>query len=247
MLECLDKPNEKKKKYKSFTIDQLVEFFGDSKFTDYANKPKNNCGALYWCCLIACFHGARQNEIVSLYIDDIITKDGILCFNIQENNELGKTVKNKYSNRVTPVHPTLIKLGFDQYIKFIEAKHGKKSDLFPLLGFNKNNPKDKIPRDRYADKLYKQFNKVIEKFKWRVHGQHVFHSFRHTCKTALKNAEPSIDSQIQAELLGWERKVSKYSSDNYGEDTNAKKLLDNLSRADFNGLDLDHLKVTFAS
>lgn len=57
----------------------------------------------------------RLNEICQLTTADIITKDEVVCFSINDKN--GKRVKTANAIRIIPIHPTLIKCGFLQYVE----------------------------------------------------------------------------------------------------------------------------------
>lgn len=47
--------------------------------------------------------------------DDIITKEGVDCFSINDN--AGKRVKTFAGIRIVPIHPALKKMGFLKYVE----------------------------------------------------------------------------------------------------------------------------------
>jgi len=73
----------------------------------------------YWIPLIGLYSGMRLNEICQLYVSDIIKFDGLWCFSI--NGEKDKRVKNDASERVIPIHPTLLNLGILKYVDELRA------------------------------------------------------------------------------------------------------------------------------
>ena len=76
--------------------------------------------------LVALFGGFRLSEISQMTVADIKPHNGFQCFHINREGE--KTTKNKSSIRPIPIHPMLIKLGFDQYIN--QRKESGQVSLF---------------------------------------------------------------------------------------------------------------------
>ena len=64
----------------------------------------------YWIPLIGLFTGMRINEICQLRIDDVYKDGKNYVFNIVESKDT--QLKSNSSERIIPVHPHLIKLGF---------------------------------------------------------------------------------------------------------------------------------------
>ena len=90
----------------------------------------------FWIPLLGLFTGARLNEIASLYVEDIRNIEGIPCFDINENKS-DKRTKNKTSNRIIPIHPTLISIGFMRYVNVLKTEGVKR--LWPKLTHNDHN------------------------------------------------------------------------------------------------------------
>ena len=82
-------------------------------------RPRN---ARFWVPLIALFTGARLGEICQLDATDIRTIDGVDCVVVSLrslNGSTDKQLKTTASDRLIPVHPTLIECGL---LCFAEAK-----------------------------------------------------------------------------------------------------------------------------
>lgn len=144
----------------------------------------------YWVPLIAIFTGARLGEICQLTTSDITVENKAYCIDINEEGE-GKSIKSKIgSARTIPIHKTLIKLGFIEYVE--ELKERNQTKLFP---YEKRNSLNKF--DAIQKRMKTFFTKVgivsTEK------QTKTFHSFRHTVRTRLVDLnidERTIDSIV---------------------------------------------------
>lgn len=151
---------------------------------------------LYWVPLIAAYTGARREEISGLQPSDIKEEDGILYFDIAENDNRG--VKSLAGERRVPIHERLKELGF---MAHVEAMRRRKShDLFPELrpaGHFKDSGK------RFGDAIYTPFAKALKAvFAGEAHV-YVQHSFRHYVNNRLSR-ETSIPKAVRIELIGHE-------------------------------------------
>lgn len=141
--------------------------------------------AAYWIPLIALYSGARLSEICQLEIKNIQTIDGVPVLKITDNGE-GQSVKSAAGHRVIPIHSKLLELGF---MNFVESQTG--TALWEKL------PK----RDGKAGGFFSQFFSSLRK-SLGIPPNIVFHSFRHTFRSAL--AEKGISELIIDRLLGHE-------------------------------------------
>ena len=130
-------------------------------------------------------------ELGQLRCSDVIERGGVHCLNITE--EAGP-LKNEGSERLIPIHPEIMRLGF---IEFVEKMSSAGSDrLFPELFRVKIPPSDKI--GRWFNRTY------MTKCGLRPSDRKIsFHSFRHTfihaCKV-LKIPE-ALAGQMQLQLF----------------------------------------------
>lgn len=146
-----------------------------------ASKPHHK-----WGTLLAFYTGARLNEIAQLDIADIKQMDDIWCIDINENNEQ-KSLKNKSSRRVIPIHSQLIEWGFIDYVKSVN-----KPRLFPALTYSVDNG--------YGRNLGRWFNATLLPKLDLKSETLVFHSIRHTVANQLRNNE--VEHTTIKEVLG---------------------------------------------
>ena len=78
---------------------------------DYLNKTLNSSSpcryVFYWVGILGLFHGTRLQETTQLHINDIYPLDKLWVIDINDNTT-DKKLKTKTSNRVIPLHQTLI-------------------------------------------------------------------------------------------------------------------------------------------
>lgn len=145
-----------------FSQDDLQRIFGGQFFAD-----PNRYGSQQWALLLALYTGARSSsEVRRLKLADIYEEQGVLSFNLEEAS------KNLRSKRIVPVHSALIELGLSAYVGKLKAEG--RDLLFPDW-----NPVDKI--NRWFMRTYMPEVGITD-------GRKVFHSFRHTLKTAMARA-----------------------------------------------------------
>lgn len=169
-----------------FTDDELRRIF----LCRFLWQPAYNQPHQYWTPVIGLFTGARLSEICQLTTGDIEEYEPgawRISFNDDEDGEdeeggtarrSKKRLKNKTSRRVIPVHSKLIELGLIDY-----WKKRKKEGNVNLLGVN-SAQKDgygKVPGDFFRNKLLRKYVGINSETK-------VFHSFRYTFITRLRQA-----------------------------------------------------------
>jgi len=191
-----------------FSDDQLKRIFSASVFTDhdYANRPSR-----YWVPWIALLSGMRLNEICQLNTEDVRMFDGVMCFHIIASIKRGtddKVLKTPSSERVVPVHPQLLELGFMNY----HAKQSITGKLFPDITMAVNGYR--------SDTFTKYFQRFLIKCNAKS-DRTSFHSFRHNFRDALRNS--GVQHEIVLALGGWTGDGGVEA--NYGRGYSAKVLL----------------------
>jgi integrase len=232
----------KRDKRHPFSPDQLKLIFdaplytgcqdGERGYTEVGSERPRN--ARFWVPLIALHTGMRLNEICQLDTTDIRIIDGIACIVITKSSMIGttdKTLKTGASDRIIPLHPTLIDLGLVVYAT--DKRNDAQSKLFEEI--------DSGTRGVRAVAFSKWFTQFI-----RAAGAQIdrtsFHSFRHNFRDELRIAR--VDHDIGMALGGWVGGPSQSSaaSESYGRGHRIAVLFDAISRLRFTDIDLSHLR-----
>lgn len=177
---------ERKEGRAAFSREQMRTIL--SVLTDEAspliNKPYRKWGPL-----IGAYTGARLNEIAQLHLADIVEREGISCFDINDEAE-GKQLKTAAATRSVPLHPKLIELGFLDYVLSLKAKGQHR--LFPDFSYSANNG--------WGRTLGRFFNEVLLPAINIKSGDLVFHSLRHTVVTEL--SRKGVEQTFVKALVG---------------------------------------------
>lgn len=204
-----------------YDLEDLKKWFYESPvYSKYSPEKLLKYPQHFWIPLIMLFTGCRTNEICQLYKKDIVEVDGTWCFSI--NQEEDKRTKTKGSRRTVPIHPTLIDIGFLDFVNSVNHERVW-SDL-------------KKGRDNYSHR----FNRWIDDYNRKYitkDKKKVPYSFRHTLSTVLKHAGEPVE--LVDEITG--HIVTGQSYGRYGKKFPPKKQLEALKKLDY-GIDLSHLK-----
>jgi len=229
---------EGRKKREPFSPEDLVKILSPKTYLDYtidfgkttkSRKPNvvKYQNSFYWAFLIGIFSGMRTNETAQLRIEDIIKKENVWMFSIDETE--GKSVKTTSSIRKVPVHPTLISLGFIDYVKIIKSK-----------GVDRVFPELTKQRDGYSTKISQHYN---EKFLpsvgvWKKQVK-VLYSTRHTFINRCYNK--GVDRDILKSIVGHE---PDFTMDVYGGNPfTPKQLYNEISKVSYSNIRWNRLKV----
>jgi integrase len=215
-IKSKEKMIDKKLPFTCQDIDvALPLLYGDKDM--YIKNPER-----VWIVMIGFLNGMRLEEIAQLHIDDIYQKEGIWVFDINTNPShegIEKLVKNNQSIRIIPVHPTLIKLGFIDYIKkmkqqkhprpWMKLKHGNH-------GFGRNT-------------AY-WFNKEIKKIaEIKDVNKKTFHGTRHTFIQKAKDAK--VDIHVYKAIVGHYESDIDYNT--YGKAITPEQMLEELVKIEY--------------
>lgn len=217
-----------------FTLEQLRIIFKSTVYTGHKSADRRfEAGTAitkdgkYWVPLIALFTGMRLGEIVQLQNKDVRQQDGVWVFDVNKDEEAGKSLKTVTSKRLIPVHPTLISLGFLSYVQETSDTASPSERIFSDIA---------IGADGYAShnfsKYFSRFLKAVGAKKAKTS----FHSFRHGFKDAMHLA--GIQDSRQNALLGHSNNTA---AESYGSGIPVKALYEDICHISFPGLDLDHL------
>ena len=229
---------EGRKKREPFSPEDLVKILSPKSYLDYtidfgkttkSRKPNvvKYQNSFYWAFLIGIFSGMRTNETAQLRIEDIIKKENVWMISIDETG--GKRVKTTSSIRTVPVHPTLISLGFIDYVKIIKSK-----------GVDRVFPELTKQRDGYSTKISQHYN---EKFLpsvgvWKKQVK-VLYSTRHTFINRCYNK--GVDRDIIKSIVGHE---PDFTLDVYGGNPfTPKQLYQGISKVSYPNIRWNRLKI----
>lgn len=222
-----------------FTMTELASIFTAPLYTGCINDaegfgkrgPNILKRGRYWVPLLALFQGLRCNEACQFYSEDVREAEGIPYLSVRtdlDNAEASdKRLKNEASVRNIPIHPTLIRMGF---LEFVAQRRGDKASprLFPELPAGSTG--------RYSNPFSKWFTGFLVSA-LGAKPKATFHSFRHHFRDALRAARVG-DENVEA-LGGWAGEGKQQRQ--YGSGPTLGLLLEDLSKVDFPGLDLSHL------
>jgi len=203
------RPDEERKAYTTDDLKRIV-----------ANlPPKEDKPERYWIPLIGMLSGLRLDEACQLSTEDVKEIDGVWCFDV--NDSQAKKLKTHSSNRIVPVHPALITLGFLGHVETMNALG------HPRLWMNL--------QWREAD----GYGNAVGKWFQRFNRQHVtsdplktFHSFRHTFADTLKQL--GIQEALISELMGHAN--GNITTGRYGKRYKAGGLLEAVCKLDYSGV-----------
>ncbi|EDL53848.1 hypothetical protein VSAK1_10438 [Vibrio mediterranei AK1] len=187
----------------SFSKNDLVKIFSQPIFTEHKIKrhytkriPKYS---QYWMPLIALLSGMRPNEIAQLKRKDCVLRDGILFFQLSNQDE-DQSLKNKRARRAVPVHSKLIELGFERFIEPLASDER----LFPELSYSK--------KEGYYKSFGEWFKRYFSNYIDLAREGKRFYSFRHTFIDQFKQ-RGSI-AAVPASIVG--HKNGSITYDTYG-------------------------------
>ena len=193
-------------------------------------RPRGGAGeASVWLPLLAMYTGARLEELGQIRTEDIKREKDIWfidMLNLEETREEPEhRFKNAQSRRRVPIHNQLLGLGFLDYVQFMKERDT--SRIFPYLQSS-------------TDQITASYSKWWGRYA-RKHGgfgkQKVFHSFRHSAKDALRDAE--IDSQVFDALQGH---APTTEGQKYGSGHSLKVLKNAVDKLEYD-VDLSHLDL----
>lgn len=172
-------------KRRPFTDEELLTVLGSTEFLrQRTERPER-----YWVVLLCLFEVCRREEPAQLYHKDLINVEGIPCIKITDE-EPDQTLKNgEQSRRRVPIHSSLIRLGFMEYVSQIKKTGHPR--VFPQLTRKGNNG--------YADPVGKWFGRMVTTL-GLTDPRLVGHSLRHGGITKLHSA--GVPVNIVETLVG---------------------------------------------
>ncbi|WP_426035660.1 DUF6538 domain-containing protein [Brevundimonas sp. DC300-4] len=151
----------------------------------------------FWIPMLCFLTGARASEIAGLEKPEVIIGDGVdrIVFRFTPLRRL----KNKDTERVIPLHPWAMMMGFDEYLRTLPATT---SYLFPKVVEEARDAKG-VLSDHELDGscVFRQFNRTILKHVGLDQDPSVsLHSFRHVFEDAMTGK--NIPEEVMFRLTG---------------------------------------------
>ena len=190
---------------------------------------------MYWLPLIGLHSGMRINEIAQLDLADIVSRDGIVCFHVTDDDSgdvkkpRPKKVKTDAGRRTVPVHDALISLGLLDYVQMVR-QFGCNS-LFPDLIGGRDGPGQPASKyfARYCDRVGLRDSRLV------------FHSFRHGAIGRMR--ANGVAREVRMVVVG--HSAAEDTHDNYGDIKNDFSINDRkraIQAMDFSGV-LDYVRL----
>ncbi|MBJ7578155.1 site-specific integrase [Devosia sp. MC532] len=168
-----------------FTDEQLTTLFSSPLFTGCLNDKKWHVAGnyqirdhRYWLPHVMMYSGARPGEIAQLLVDDVRQMHGVWCMHITEEGDETKSVKNKGSFRVVPIHSKLIELGFIAHVQ--KQREASAQRVFPEAERNE--------RGQIAAKFERKFGPYLTKLGLKDGRGLCLYSLRHGFSDAMRRA-----------------------------------------------------------
>jgi integrase len=189
-----------------FEVQKKITFVAkrDGKATRLDFRPEHRqqilAGALAsddpvikWINIVLLYSGMRLAEIAEAYTQDIWHFGAIPALHIDhEHRDENETLKTDESERFVPLHPSIVKLGFLNYVEWVIREYGH-GPLFPML-------KGKGKRSDLATQRIRKWFRFELGIKDPRRAP--THSHRHTIETILmeKGVRPDVAKRITGHL-----------------------------------------------
>jgi len=208
-----------------FSPVHLDSMFTSYLYGDHLIPRERPCPMNFWMPLLGLFTGAREAELATLRLSDIIRHNDILCFDFNEDHD-SKSLKTVASKRCVPIAQAILNAGFLGYIEQRKSETTEKNPpLFALPDY----------RDGVARAVSKWFNDNFKKkcdLTTPAQAKVCFHSFRHTMINKLsstKIGDSIVADRIIKEIVGHEK--GDVTGDVYGHNHDyalLKQVIDSL-------------------
>jgi integrase len=187
-----------------------------------------------WAKLISLFSGMRASELAQMKLDSIRTERGVLVFVVEEST---KTIS---SQRLVPVHSTLLALGLDKRIADLRGR--RETHLFPIWYRQATQSKARarkggngiaVANNHFPRFIPKRFNDTESQRLGITDRRKSWHSFRHTFKTGLARA--GVMRSMQDLLCGHS---DSSAGARYIHDASVEALKEAIEKLQFDGFNL---------
>lgn len=228
IMDGIRAPKSKSVGRRPYSDEALQKLFSGPVHAGGLRPVRGRGEASYWLPLIAAYSGARLEEIAGLRVSDLIqldlgqgSDDKAWFFRFVDVPEGNRRLKTEQSERETPIHPELIRLGLIRYAQSV-ADTGQ-TQLFPRLTAQASGQR--------ANKWGEWFGKYRREDCGVEDEKIDFHSFRHTFKDAAR--ECGMPEALQRQIMGHS---AKDVADSYGSGFSRKASHDWIGRVRIPGM-----------
>lgn len=182
--------------------------------------------AVYWLPVFCLWQGCRVEEIGAAMAEDIKQEAGHWFLDLRH-----RTLKNEQSQRMLPIHPRIVRLGFIDYVR----RQPPGARLFPELP---HDERPVLPKGGKRLASTRRFSKWWGRWcsanaatsgQGFDHPHKVFHSFRHTFKRAIREA--GVSEEMSDLLTG--HKGNDHSGRGYGQGVSVGVLALEIAKLDY--------------
>jgi len=197
----------------------------------------------FWIPVLLFLTGARASEIAGLERSDVKIVDGTARL-VFRYNDL-RRLKNRESERVIPLHPWALKMGFADYVAALpdDARY-----LFPRVVNEARDAKSGQLSDTSvaATPVFRKFNRTLLKHVGLADDAGAsLHSFRHVFEDAMtgRDIPEEVMFRLTGRTVGGSRRIYTKSLPHGEEarDKRAEDYLRHVERIDFGGANISHL------
>lgn len=161
--------------------------FSDAELSELAyviNAELRTRPDRYWIITLIAYSGARLEEIAQLRTQDVTEEAGVVCIHILDEAGSVKGGEGSASERIVPVHSSVLAKGFLEFVKSRPAGR---------LWFDAH-------REKFGAPLSTWFGRQLTEMEISDRAKKGLHSFRHTMRDKLVRA--GIDPITRREILG---------------------------------------------
>lgn len=180
-----EKRQRKKLGFKAFDIEQVRTLYSPETFALLSPGAR-------WAALLGLYTGARASEVGQLLTVDVGPVEGVPCVRICDEGEHQK-LKTEASNRVVPLHPDLIGLGFLDYVDSLRGRGDWR--IFPQASETATNGAGNWISKAFGYRV----GKTAKDWPPAKRG---FHSLRKTVIQGMQAA--GVPSELRAQIVGHE-------------------------------------------
>ncbi|MGN7982235.1 DUF6538 domain-containing protein [Burkholderia sp. 22313] len=153
----------------AYTVDELNRLYASRVYVHGHRPGKGGREAAYWVPLLGLYTGARLEDLCRLRTRDAVQRAGVWCLHLHDTKREHRTGEENIMRHV-PVHRTLLRLGWLDYVQAQDAG----GLLFPHLKPNKYGQLSAMWSTWFAEYLDADVGLPDPRLD--------FHSFRHTFK-----------------------------------------------------------------